>query len=190
VDRLKADDEAQRERELTSPTQTYMRNAHLLPPREEYATVDWYVTVLTLFQRAPANLKIYRFSPTRAQRRISLDELLEWEAAQRSSRGNPSADDRRKRALGLLHSWCFVRRSRGRAPLADIPPDTERDEATKDALRYRAPLVNDGSLSRDDLACNIIDASESNGHIPGNKSLAQVEADIDRAISKYTEAFD
>jgi AAA domain len=57
-------------------------------------------------------------------------------------------------------------------------------------LRYLAPLVNDGDLSESALRTSIIDVSERTRHIPDNKSRKQVDADIDRALSKYTEPFD
>jgi hypothetical protein len=39
------------------------------------------------------------------------------------------------------------------------------------------------------LADAVIDASHRTGHIPSNKSTQQVERDIERAVSKFTEAF-
>ncbi|OMC44099.1 hypothetical protein A5745_16825 [Mycobacterium sp. IS-2888] len=64
-----------------------MRNAHLLPPRDKYATLDWYFAVLKLFDRAPDTLPMFRFNPTLAQRRRNLDTLLTWEATERHSHG-------------------------------------------------------------------------------------------------------
>lgn len=82
-----AEFEAERERWTLHPAQSYMRNARLLPPRNEFETLDWYVAVLKLLDRAPATLPMFRFSPTLTQRRRNLDTLLTWEAAERHSRG-------------------------------------------------------------------------------------------------------
>lgn len=177
--------EAKRERELLDRRQPYMRNAHLLPPRDEFASLDWYVHVLKLFEQANTELGgIYRFLPTLAQRRSNGEKLMDWEASQRRTRVEPSDDEKHKRAVGLLDWRCFT----GKSPLA-TQPKGGRDDETNKALRYLAPLVNEGSLTRDELTRAVIDASRRNGHIPNNKHPRQVESDIDRAISKFTEPF-
>ena len=54
-----------REYALLHRNQPYMRNAHLLPPSEEFSSVDSYVKVLKLFERAPVTeVYFYRFLPT------------------------------------------------------------------------------------------------------------------------------
>jgi hypothetical protein len=59
----------------------------------------------------------------------------------------------------------------------------------RDAMRYLAPLVNEGHLTRAELHNAIIDACGHNKHIPENKSRSFVERQIDDAIAKYTEPF-
>jgi hypothetical protein len=176
----------QRERELLDRSNTYMRSAHLMPPRDEFSDVHSYVRLLKQCERAPATEVIfYRFNPTLAQRRANASVLKEWLAAQnKRGRGN-----RHSRAMGLVHNWCFVARSRGRVPLASVPCG-ERDDTTIRVIRYLAPLVNDGSITRDQLVDAIIEASIRNGHIPGNKNQWFVERQIDDAIAKFTEPFD
>jgi hypothetical protein len=187
VDQVLALRESDRIAELLDRSNDYMRNAHLLPARDEFETVDEYVRLLQRFQRAPATqVSFYRFLPTPNQRRANADVLARWEAAQRKPRSGD--DDRRKRALGLLHTWCFVHRSRGRPALGNVQ-EGERDAETRDAMRYLAPLVNEGHLTSAELHNAIIDASERNGHIPGNKSRSFVERQIDAAIAKFTEPF-
>jgi hypothetical protein len=181
---------AERERELTDPAQPYMRNAHLLPPRDEYESVDEYVRLLERFARVPATeASFYRFLPTIAQRRANAAVLAQWHAAQQTARG---PRDKRKRAQGFLIWRCFTGDWIGvdKAPALAKLSEGNRDTQTNAALRYLAPLVNDGSLSHGELADAIIGASQRNGHIPDNKSRAQVEADIDRAIGMFTEPFD
>jgi hypothetical protein len=84
---IEAAQAAERERQQLDPSQPYMRNAHLLPPREEFSDVDRYVRVLKLFEQAPATQVIfYRFRPTLAQRRANANVLAQWEAAQGKTR--------------------------------------------------------------------------------------------------------
>jgi hypothetical protein len=188
VARLKHDDEINEMRAALDPRlHSYMRNAHLLPPREEFATWRWYVDVLKMFERAPTKLPMYRFRPTAEQRRLNAETLMAWDAARRSARGDPSKG-RRKRALRLLQWRCFGPR-RNKPALADVK-EGERDDETLYARRYLAPLVNEGWLSRAELADAIVEASHRNGHIPDNKTVAQVERQIDGDIAKYTEPFD
>jgi hypothetical protein len=85
-DRLDARDAAERERELTDRSQPYMRHAHLFPPRSEFETLEWYVAVLKLFDRAPTTLPMYRFNPTLEQCRHNGEVLMRWEEQQRVSR--------------------------------------------------------------------------------------------------------
>ena len=184
IDNVRRLDAARRERELLHRSQPYMRHAHLLPPREEFSSLDWYVKVLKLFERV-TQVSFYRFLPTLAQRRINAQWLMEWEASQRRTRGKQSDDQKRKRALGLLDWRCFT----GTRALAALPEGL-RDHETNAALRYLAPLVNEGCLTREELTDAIIDGSQRNGHIPNNKHRRQVEADIDRAISKFAKPFD
>ena len=114
--------------------------------------------------------------------------LSQWEASRRRGRGSPDDADKRKRALGLLNWRCFVGGSRTQA-LAQVGVGTP-DVETNAALRYLAPLVNEGDLTREELADAIVDASQRNRLIPDNKGRWQVEADIDRALSKFGEPFD
>jgi hypothetical protein len=186
VDQVRADKESERIAELLGSS-CYMRGADLLlPPRHEYSSGGEYIRLLERFKRAPAaRISFYRFLPTLAQRRANVDALTRWEASQ--GRPRPGDDDRRKRALGLVEWWCF-HRPKGGTPLAKTPQGG-RDDETNKALRALAPLVNEGCLTRADLAAAIIEASHCNGHIPENKSRGAVEYDIDRAIAKFTEAF-
>jgi hypothetical protein len=183
VDQLLALRESERIAELLGSS-PYMRHADLLlPPRHEYSSGGEYIRLLERFQRAPVTrISFYRFLPTLAQRRANADALTRWVAAQRRPR--PGDDDRRKRALGLLNWRIYT----GRNALAKTPQGG-RDDETNSALRYLAPLVNENWLTRDELADAIIDASHRTGHIPSNKSTQQVERDIERAVSKFTEAF-
>jgi hypothetical protein len=191
-DRIHYDNEIVRIRALLDRSHSYMRNAHLLPPRDEFVSVDWYVQVLRMFERAPAaKLKIYRFLPTPEQRRANGEELMEWDAAQRRSRSLPTDDGRSKRALGLLDWRCFTaegirKRDGSRVPALAKVPEGIRDVETRDAMRYLAPLVNDGHLTRGELHDAIIDASLQNRHIPDNKSQRFVERQIDHAITKFS----
>lgn len=84
---------------LLSPHHGYMRNAHLLPPRDEFETLGWYVAVLKLFERAPASLPMYRFMPTLAQRRHNAETLMKWEAQQRHSHASVRGDTGTDRRL-------------------------------------------------------------------------------------------
>lgn len=187
IERLDELDAEKQEREQLDPKHSYMRGAHLLPPRDEYPDLDRYVNTLKQLERAPATqLILYRFFPTLRQRHANAEALRKWVTAQRESRG---PTDRHKRALGLVHKWCFVARSRGRLPLASIPPNT-RDTEIIEAMRYLAPLVNDGSITRDELVGPIIEASKRCRHIPDNKSAAFVTRQIDDAIAKFVEPFD
>lgn len=117
------------------------------------------------------------------------------EARRRESariRASMSPGSRAKRALGLVEWRCSTGPScNGVPPLALLGRDSHmRDDQTNRALRYLAPLVNDGDIDREDLRDAILDASRRNGHLPDNKSETQIERDIDRAISKFTEPFD
>jgi hypothetical protein len=192
VDQLLAIKESQRRRELLDVSHDYMRNAHLLPPYQEFDTVDRYVYVLKRFEQAIRHADgFYQFNPTTAQLWLNGKRLLEWEASQRRPRGRPNDDDRRKRALGLLNWRIYTGRNIGKhyAPALWNVSEGERDVQARDAMRYLAPLVNDGSLTRDELHNAIIDACGHNKHIPENKSRSFVERQIDDAIAKYTEAF-
>ena len=99
VDQLLAYNEAERVRALLDRSHSYMRHSGLLPPREEFETVDWYITVLKMLEKALRSVeRFYQFLPTPAQRSLNLDHLMEWDAAQRESR--------RKRGGGkLLDAW-------------------------------------------------------------------------------------
>jgi hypothetical protein len=178
VDQVLALRESERRRELLDVSHT----ARLLPPLDEYNSINEYVRALELFKTARGRVGFYRFNPTMAQRRANADALTRWVAAQRRPR--PGDDDRRKRALGLLNWRIYT----GRNALTKTPQGG-RDDETNSALRYLAPLVNENWLTRDELADAIIDASHRTGHIPSNKSTQQVERDIERAVSKFTEAF-
>lgn len=186
--------ERERQRNLLDKSHDYMRNADLLPPCDEFADVDCYVAVLRLFARAPTSLQIYRFLPTLAQRRLNAETLMRWQASK--PRGRPSDSDYRKRALGLLRWRCFdadsIRKRDGHCvpALAKLAPNTVRDVETRDAMRFLAPLVNDGHLTRGELCDAIIEASLINGHIPDNKSQRFVARQIDDAIAKFSEPFD
>lgn len=123
----------------------------------------------------------------------------QWEAAQEVRRRESaqiregmSVTQRGKRALGLLEWRCFTGTLHDGTPaLARLARDSSmRDDQTNCALRYLAPLVNDGDLTREELRRAILDASERNGHLGDNKSQTQIDRDIDRAISKFTEPFD
>ena len=196
IDRIDYGNEIERIRILLDRSHTHMHNAHLLPPPEKFASVDWYVQVLNLFERAPAaKLKIYRFLPTLEQRHANGEELMEWNAAQRRSRRSPTDDDRAKRALGLLDWRCFTaegirKRDGSRVPALAKVSEGIRDVETRDAMRYLAPLVNDGHLTCGELHDAIIDASLQNRHIPDNKSQRFVERQIDDAITKFSGPFD
>jgi hypothetical protein len=190
VDQLLAIKESQRRRELLDVSHSYMRNAGLVPPLDEFGTVDEYVRLLGQFERAPATqISFYRFLPTMAQRRANADVLTRWAAAQRKPKS--SDGDRRKRALGLLDWRIYTGNGIGyyRAPALAKVQEGERDVQTRDAMRYLAPLVNEGYLSRAELHNAIIEASEINKHIPLNKSRSVVERQIDDAITKFTEPF-
>jgi hypothetical protein len=105
VEALNAWRYAKHVRKLTDRSQPYMRNAHLLPPLDEFSDVDWYVAVLKLFDRAPATLPMYRFNPTPAQRLHNDRLLMKWEEQERLSRaaarGNVGTD---RRLEGWLES--------------------------------------------------------------------------------------
>jgi hypothetical protein len=192
VDQLLALKESDRAAELLDASHSYMRHAHLLPPRQEFATVDEYVRLLKRFERAPATqVSFYRFLPTMAQRRANADVLARWEASQRRPRGRPNDDDRRKRALGLLDWRIYSGNGIGyyRAPALWNVSEGERDVQARDAMRYLAPLVGEGHLTRAELHNAIIEACEHNKHIPDNKSRRFVERQIDDAITKFTEPF-
>jgi hypothetical protein len=179
VDQLLDHKEFIRTLEMLAPDHSYMRHAHLLPPLEYFETVDWYVQVLKLFEKAIRRTEgFYQFNPTPRQLVLNGKRLMKWEASQRKPRSGD--DDRRKRALGLLDWRCRA--------LAEVG-EGSRDDQTNAALRYLSPLVNEGWLTRADLADAIIDASHRNGHIPGNKSCRAVEYDIDRALTKFSEPF-
>lgn len=129
-----------------------------------------------------------------AMERHNRETFAAWKAARDAKWANRprrevDADTTRKRALGLVDWWCFTGDPRKGAPLARMLPGG-RDELAKDLLRALAPLVNDGTLSRSELADAVIEASQRCGHIPGNKTVAEVERDVDRAIGKFTEPFD
>ncbi|OSC30695.1 hypothetical protein B8W69_06570 [Mycobacterium vulneris] len=127
-----------------------------------------------------------------------------WDAAQEDRRresakrrASMSDDDRHERALRLLDWRCFTGQRCGKQGFPALAlltggDHSPRDAETNKALRYLAPLVNDQDLTREDLRDAIIRANELNGSLsdPKNKNRAQVEADIDRAISKFTEPFD
>ena len=187
IDSIDYDNEIERIRILLDRSHSYMRNAHLLPPPDEFGSADEYVHVLERFERAPATqVSFYRFNPTTEQLRANAAVLSRWHAAQHRPR---SGSDRQKRAAGLLDWRCFTANTMKTTALARIRIG-EREEQTRNALRYLAPLVNEGHLTRDQLADAIIDASWRNGHLPDNRTLGVLEDDIDRAISKYAEPFD
>jgi hypothetical protein len=72
-------------RELVGREQPYMRNAGLLPHRGEFATVDWYVQLLKLFEQALRKIDgFYQFMPTPAQQWLNAEALIEWDSVQRS----------------------------------------------------------------------------------------------------------
>ena len=74
IDNVRRLNAAIREYALLHRNQPYMRNAHLLPPSEEFSSVDSYVKVLKLFERAPVTeVYFYRFLPTLAQRRANAE---------------------------------------------------------------------------------------------------------------------
>jgi hypothetical protein len=189
VDQLLAIKESQRRRELLDVSHT----ARLLPPLDEYNSINEYERTLELFKTASATTQVsfYRFNPTMAQRRANADVLARWEVSRRRPRGKPSDDDRRKRALGLLDWRVYSGNGIGyyRAPALAKVQEGERDVQTRDAMRYLAPLVNEGHLTRAELHNAIIEASEINEHIPLNKSRSVVERQIDDAITKFTEPF-
>ncbi|OFB43307.1 hypothetical protein BA059_03735 [Mycolicibacterium sp. (ex Dasyatis americana)] len=60
----------------------------------------------------------------------------------------------------------------------------ERDERTKDVIYFLGKFVNDGHLTPNEVRQAILSASESNGHRGGNKSVQQIERDIDRGLDK------
>lgn len=115
----------------------------------------------------------------------------QWEKMRRAKPSRAvSASQRERRALGLLYWWCFNGNPKGMPALAHRLPETGRDELVKDLLRALAPLVNEGVLSRNSLRDAVVKASQQCGHVPGNKSLTQLDRDIDRALAKFTEPFD
>jgi hypothetical protein len=111
-----------------------------------------------------------------------------WHEDRRAARqrwrasNNQSDDVLRKRAVGLL-GWKHDK-------LAALQPDTTRDNDTSRAIWYLAGLVNDNHLDRDQVMDAILDASQANLHIPGNKTAAQVRDDVDRGLSKAQHGFD
>jgi hypothetical protein len=79
IDRIKYEDEVNEMHAALDPRiHAYMRNAHLLPAREEFATWRWYVRVLKLFERAPTKLPMHRFLPTIEQRWANAETLMNW----------------------------------------------------------------------------------------------------------------
>jgi hypothetical protein len=113
--------------------------------------------------------------------------LTQWMKERRTRRRNsfhtePNSDRKRKSALDILRKRCD--------DLARLLPNTTRDVDTRDAIWYLAGLVNDGALSREQVHDAIIDASHANRHYPDNKSIDQIERDIERGLDKAAHGFD
>jgi Bifunctional DNA primase/polymerase, N-terminal len=189
------DSETHRARELLDPAHSYMAHADLLPARDQFDSIDRYVQVLKLSEKAvfKAKHRFYLNSPTTSQRWYNAAQLRKWEAEQRKPRTDDS--DKRKRALGLLDWRIYTGRNIGKhyAPaLKWVKEDTYggRDFQTLYTMRFLAPLVGEGHLSRAELVDAIIDASKYNEHIPENKTQSFVERQIDTAITKFSHPFD
>jgi hypothetical protein len=99
-----------------------------------------------------------------------------WQATNKQLGG-----ELRKRAVGLL-GW--------KHDALAVTPKGSRDDDTSRAIWYLAGLVNDGHLDRDEVMHEILDASQDNRHIPGNKSEAQVRDDVNRGLDKAQHGFD
>lgn len=113
----------------------------------------------------------------------NLRSLERWEARQEEKRqtareAKPPRDiegDEGDRALGILQ-WAEDR-------LAS-KTEGERDESTRDAIYFLGKFVNDGYLSRAEVSNAVQRASVHNKHYPENKSINQIEYDIDRGLAK------
>jgi hypothetical protein len=191
------DKEVWRTRTLLDPLNGYMRDAHLLPPLERFKSVDRYVHVLKLFQKVVRARRVtggfHLYAPTEEEKISNGRRLMTLQAEQRKPR--PGDDDKRKRALGLLDWRIFSGHSIGEfyAPALAHVGESEcggRDVQTRNAMRFLAPLVSEGHLTRAELVDAIVEASEKNEHIPKNKSRSFVERQIDDAITKFSHPFD
>lgn len=115
----------------------------------------------------------------------NLRALQRWESVLEARRAAPKAaprpevapgtDNKRNRALGVLRKV--------EAELSALAPDTSRDNDTNKEIWALGRFVNDGALAAGDVADMVIRASHANGHYPGNKSMTQIESDIDRALA-------
>lgn len=86
-----------------------------------------------------------------------------------------SAGEKRRRSVGILR-WAEDKLA--------AAVNGERDERTKDVIYFLGKFVNDGHLTPNEVRQAILSASESNGHRGGNKSVQQIERDIDRGLDK------
>lgn len=94
-----------------------------------------------------------------------------WEAKPRND--SPKGDER-DRALGILQ-WAEDRLS-GKT-------EGERDDKTKDCIYFLGKFVNDGHLTRAEVSDAVLRASMRNKHYPENKSINQIESDVDRGLA-------
>jgi hypothetical protein len=141
IDICKRHKEAEREAELTDPAQPYMRNAHLLPPRDEHESVDEYVRLLERFARVPATeVSFFRFNPTLAQRRANANALAEWQAALRKSR--------RTAGSATLAAYVQATLDGCAEDIAAAPIGAGNHEINRKAYKLGA-YVNVGLLTRD-----------------------------------------
>jgi hypothetical protein len=122
--------------------------------------------------------------------RCNIDSLALWESerkAQRRTSTNGEIPDtvKGRYALNALHG-----RGDDLSALNRMPKGKgTRDGDTKTAIWYLAGFYNDDYLTEAQIIDEIVDCSRNNGHIPDNKSVAQVEDDVRRGLKKSTHGF-
>lgn len=94
---------------------------------------------------------------------------------QRHNGCEPSADEKMKRAQGMLR-WAGDR-------LGDLT-EGERDDLTNTIVyRVLSPFYNDGLLGEAEIAETVVAGAKTSHHIPDNKSEAKVRRDVARILS-------
>jgi hypothetical protein len=143
---------AEREAELTDPAQPHVAHAHLLPPRPDFDTLDWYMRVLHMFERCwadKANRDMFATSdPDSGERRANAKRLMQWSDTQRDSR---DTDGDHAYALSALRREAdqLARTSSGRNP------------KTNSVAYSMGAFVNMGWLTRGEVADELLHAGRA-----------------------------
>jgi hypothetical protein len=136
---------------------SYMRNAHLLPPREEFDSEAEYVRLLKFFETTPTTtVGFYRFQPTPEQRRMNARLLVSMAPRRTTYTTNGDGSGAVKSLLA-------------RAEFVAETGNGNRNRALNWAAYRSREDVAAGRITKTQVVQELYQASRANGHLEDDK---------------------